>query len=69
MIQGFRYYLNLNYNLKKLFRANRSNDFNTEAWVRWPQSIYSGTSSVGSGLDEIKGNKKSEIKLQLLIGM
>ncbi len=67
--KGFRYYFNLNCNLKKLFSANRSNNFKIEAWVRWTQSIYSGTNSIGTGLDEVKGNKKSEIKLQLLISM
>ena len=44
--KGFRYYFNLNYNLKKLFSAIRSSKFNIEMWIRWSQSIYSGTNSL-----------------------
>jgi hypothetical protein len=63
-----RYYLNLSCNVKKLFRSGKARKLNIEAWLRWAQSIYNGVNSIGSGLDEIKGNKKSEIKPQLLIG-
>ena len=52
--KGFRYYLNFNYGLTK----------NSTFWFRWSQTIYKDKSSIGSGLDEIMGNKKSEIKLQ-----
>jgi hypothetical protein len=34
-------------------------------WVRWAQSIYKNKNTIGSGLDEIAGNKKTEIKIQL----
>ncbi len=54
--KGFRYYLNANYD------ATQKLTF----WFRWAQTIYAGKTLVGSGLDEIKGNKKSEIKLQAL---
>jgi hypothetical protein len=36
-------------------------------WLKWAQTIYSNTISVGSGLDEIPGNRKSEIKFQLIM--
>ena len=52
--KGFRYYLNFNYGLSK----------NSTFWLRWSQTIYKDKFSIGSGLDEIAGNKKSEIKLQ-----
>jgi len=52
--KGFRYYMNLNYDLGK----------NLSFWFRWAQTIYRDKSSVGSGLDEIQGNKRTEIKLQ-----
>ena len=52
--KGFRYYLNFNYGLTK----------NTTLWLRWSQTIYKDKSSIGTGLDEIMGNKKSEIKMQ-----
>jgi hypothetical protein len=34
--------------------------------LRYSQYLYSETEKVGSGLDEIEGNKKSEIKLQFV---
>ena len=34
-------------------------------WVKWGQLIYSNKDSFGSGLDEIKGNKKSEMRVLL----
>jgi hypothetical protein len=66
--KGVRYYLNLRCNLKKLFNTGKASKLNIEAWLRWAQSIYNGVNSIGSGLDEVHGNKKSEVKLQLLIG-
>ena len=52
--KGFHYYININYDLNKRFSF----------WVKWSQAIYPGEKSIGSGLDEITGNKKTEIKLQ-----
>lgn len=55
--KGFRYYLTLNYDpFKKI-----------SVWLRWSQTIYKGLSVVGSGLDEIEGNTKSELKLQVRV--
>ena len=53
--KGFRYYLNINYDATRKMSV----------WLRWAQTIYKGQATVGSGLDEINGNKKSELKLQL----
>ena len=53
--KGIRYYLNANYDVNKKMTL----------WIKWAQTIYSDKTSTGSGLDEIYGNKKSEIKLQL----
>ena len=53
--KGFRYYLNLNYDFSKKLTV----------WLRFAQTIYRDQEMIGSGLDEIKGNKRSEIKLQL----
>ena len=52
--KGYRYYLTVNYDLGKKISF----------WLRWAQTIYRDKATVGSGLDEIKGNKKSELKLQ-----
>jgi hypothetical protein len=54
--KGFRYYLNMNYDVSKKMTI----------WLRWAQTIYSNKASIGSGLDEIKGNKKSEAKFQVM---
>lgn len=54
--KGYRYYVNLNYDLGKKLTF----------WARWAQFIYSDRSEVGSGLDLINGNKRTEVKLQAL---
>lgn len=53
--KGYRYYLNVSY------KVNKSLQF----WGRLAQTIYSDRDKVGSGLDEIQGNKRTEVKLQL----
>lgn len=52
---GLRYYVNLNYDIGKHFTV----------WLRWAQTVYNDKEVIGSGLDEIKGNKRSEAKVQL----
>ncbi|MBM3415492.1 MAG: helix-hairpin-helix domain-containing protein [Bacteroidetes bacterium] len=52
--KGFRYYLNLNYDITGKISC----------WLRWAQTIYRDKSSVGSGLDEIPGNSRTELRLQ-----
>lgn len=53
--KGYRFYINLNYNIAK----------NVEAWFRYGIFYYPDKTSVGSGLDEIAGQKKSDIKFQV----
>jgi len=53
--KGVRTYLNLKYNLSKKLNI----------WARYALFIYKDVESVGSYLDEIQGNKKSEVKIQL----
>lgn len=55
--KGFRYYLNLNYDLNK----------HISFWAKWSQTIYKDKNSIGSSLDEISGNTKSEAKFQINI--
>lgn len=55
--QGIRFYLNGRYTLR------RGVDF----WIRYAITQYSNLTTIGSGLDEINGNQKSEIKLQVRI--
>jgi hypothetical protein len=54
--KGYRYYINFHYNINRKLSL----------WTRWSQTLYSGKSLIGSGLDEISGSKKSEIKVQAL---
>ncbi|MCZ4222730.1 ComEA family DNA-binding protein [Pedobacter rhodius] len=53
--KGFRTYFNLKYNLLK----------NLNLWARYAMFIYKDVETVGTYLDEIQGNKKSELKIQL----
>ncbi len=55
--KGYRYYLNLNYDITKRWSF----------WFRLAQTIYPDKNVIGSGLDEISGNHKSEIKIQSII--
>jgi hypothetical protein len=55
--KGLRYYGNLNYDLNK----------HVSCWIKWSQTIYRNAHIVGSGLDEISGNTKSEIRVQIII--
>ncbi len=52
---GFRHYVNLKC---KVFK-------NLDMWLRYALFYYKDLTAIGSGLDEINGNKKSEIKAQL----
>lgn len=54
--KGYRYYVNVNYDISK----------NLTVWARVSQYVYSDKTTVGTGLDEINGNHKTEAKLQLL---
>ncbi|SFG76449.1 general secretion pathway protein GspK [Pedobacter insulae] len=52
---GFRSYVNVKYKLRK----------NIDMWLRYALFYYQHTTTIGAGLDEINGNKKTEVKLQL----
>lgn len=55
--KGYRYYINLNYDVLR----------NLSVWLRWAQTIYEDKTFIGSGLDEIPGNLRSEIKIQMML--
>ncbi|MGN6533128.1 MAG: ComEA family DNA-binding protein [Ginsengibacter sp.] len=54
--KGYRYYINIHYKISGKLSL----------WSRFAQTIYTDKTSIGSGLDAIKGNKKSEIKVQMI---
>lgn len=53
--KGYRYYININYDFSKQFTC----------WFRLAQTIFQDKTTVGSGLDEIIGNRRTEVKFQL----
>ena len=53
--KGYRYYLNINYNLNA----------NISFWLKWAQTIYRNVESIGSGSDEIPGSLKSEVRVMV----
>jgi len=54
--KGYRYYLNINYDVSRRLST----------WFRFAQTISPGASTVGSGNDEITGNRRTEVKLQAM---
>jgi hypothetical protein len=54
--KGYRFYFNIKYDIRKNFSV----------WGRIAQTIYPNKSTIGTGLDIIKGNRKSGLTLQLM---
>ncbi|MBX7095218.1 MAG: helix-hairpin-helix domain-containing protein [Flavobacteriales bacterium] len=53
--RGTRFYGIIRYQYKKRF----------DVWLRYGQWLYNNQNTIGSGLSEIQGNRKSEIRIQL----
>lgn len=53
--RGNRFYVTLHY---KLIRG-------IDMWLRYATTVYDNQKTVGSGLDQINGNQKSEVKAQI----
>ncbi|MCH2215369.1 MAG: helix-hairpin-helix domain-containing protein [Flavobacteriales bacterium] len=53
--RGTRAYILLKYDLGR----------NTDIWLRWAQTYFTDRQTVGSGLEEIDGNTRTEVKIQL----
>jgi DNA uptake protein ComE-like DNA-binding protein len=53
--QGNRFYITVHY---RMIRG-------IDMWVRYGTTVYDNQKTVGSGLDEINGNQKSEVKAQV----
>ena len=54
--KGYRYYVNANYDVTRKLSI----------WARFAQTIYPDKNIIGTGLDQIKGNTKSEVKVQVI---
>jgi hypothetical protein len=55
--KGSRFYLMMKYDVSK----------NVDLWLRYATTYYNGKNLIGSGLDEIQGSSKSEIKVQIMV--
>jgi hypothetical protein len=64
--KGLHYYINLHRDFSRLF-ARANSRIHISAWLKWDQTFYPGVTSIGTGLDEIPGNRRSELKAQLLV--
>jgi Helix-hairpin-helix motif len=64
--RGIHYYINIHQDFSRLMGRGPGH-FKWSAWLKWGQTFYPGSTSIGTGLDEIPGNRKSEIKAQVLI--
>ncbi|MCY7410775.1 MAG: hypothetical protein LH473_10910, partial [Chitinophagales bacterium] len=53
--RGIRFYLLARYSINR----------NIDVWARFAQTYYANLDVIGSGLDEIQGNTKSELKVEL----
>ena len=65
--KGFRYYFKLSTNINRLFHLRSTFKMKLEGWLRWAQTIYPDKISMDSGMDQINGNKKSELKIQFML--
>lgn len=63
----FRYYFNFQFKWRLKAKKTITQGPVLQTWLRWSRSVYQNQRTIGSGLDEIPGNKKSEIKAQVLI--
>jgi hypothetical protein len=63
--KGFRWYLNIRTDVSKwIFTANKA--LKMEVWMKYAITRYSDITQIGSGLDEIQGNLRSEFKFLVL---
>jgi hypothetical protein len=65
--KSFRYYFNFQFKWRRNGKKAIIKGPILQTWLRWSQFVYQNQQTIGSGLDEIPSNKKSEIKAQVLI--
>ncbi|HVY73410.1 MAG TPA: hypothetical protein VG890_01190 [Puia sp.] len=62
---GWKYAVNIHKDFLLVYRDRGRKGFKLSGWIYLSQLIYDHKQFIGSGLDEITGNRKSELKLQL----
>jgi hypothetical protein len=65
--RGIRYYFNFNWDASRFVNRKKQKRTSMNCWLRWTQTVYPGKTSIGTGLDETGGNRRSEIKFQLIL--
>jgi len=66
--KGYRYYFNIAWDASKRGRGKKTPLLHKRMALRWAQTVYRDQSSIGSGLDEIAGNRRTELSIQLMLG-
>jgi len=64
--RGIHYNINLHHDFNHLV-PSKNGHFRLSAWLKWEQTFYPGALTVGTGLDEISGNHKSELKAEIMV--
>jgi hypothetical protein len=64
--RGIHYYINIHQDFKRIMGRGPQR-FRISGWVKWGQTFYPGSASIGTGLDEIPGNRKTELRAEVLI--
>ena len=63
--KGFRWYLNLRTDVSKLIALKKN--WKVDLWIKYALSHYFKLDKLGSELDEIQGNHRTEFKFQLIL--
>jgi len=64
--KGIHYYINLHKDISHMIQ-HASRQVRLSVWLKWGQTFFPGYESIGTGLDQIAGSRKSELKLQILL--
>lgn len=64
---GWRYYVNINKGFPLSRKGKNGPPVSLRIWLKWGQTVYTDKELIGSGLDQIYGNKKSDLKFQIRI--
>jgi hypothetical protein len=65
--EGMRYYINGKIDISRLLPSLKHKKWGIDLYARWSRTMYDKAKTIGSGLDEIDGRKKSDFKCEFLI--
>ncbi len=67
--KGYRYYLNFHVDCSDWITTSGAKPLKIDYWIRFARTAYPGKTSTGTGADMIMGNRKTEIKMQVMLGI